>query len=186
MTEAIQYMTLERKAARDIRMKSRRSLLAPGKPPSDDMIFAQLFDQVSAVEGTDWGGNPIPLLNATRNWVLVKDSADVQMPFLCQLDPLPERDTRTGIGRSKRLLRALLDIRMVRQPDQNAYPDNMPFATILNNWKTNLYNLISPSDNSNLGGLVIDCYPIDARFDYGIDSDGVAVVQVVVEILTGG
>lgn len=161
-------------------------------PPTDDAIFQALFDQVKVVAGEDWTGTSIPLKNASRHWLPVKDVDESQMPILQQLDPLPERDIRTGLGRSRRILHAMIDICMQRQ-DQQSYPDTQPFATILNNWKTNLYSLISPADtgmgppNCNLGlSNVIDCYPIDAKFDYGLDSRAVAVVQVIVEIIVGG
>lgn len=180
---------LKRKAALSERLRGGRARLsAPIVPPSDDDVFQALFDQVSSVETTDWNANPILLENATRLWEPIKDTDDSAMPLLSQLDPLQERDVRTGVGRSRRLLHALLDIRMQRQPDQMSYPANQPFNTLLNNWKTSLYNLISPTDNPFLGlpGFVTDCYPTDAKFDYGLDSKGIAVVQIIVEIVIGG
>lgn len=165
-----------------------------------EQIFQQLFAVAQTVAGADWAGNPIPLAYASRNWQKVADSADVEMPCLYQLDPMIERDTRTGLGRSRRVLHAQLDIRFQRQ-QSDQYQDAVdtvankgPFATLMNNWIHNLYSLFSPADGgpqrlatpANPQGLVADCYPISCRPDHGNDSSRVAVVYTVIEIILGG
>jgi hypothetical protein len=165
-----------------------------------EQIFSQLFTVAKTVQGTDFAGNAIPLQFASRNWVKVAETADGVMPALYQLDPMPEFDTRTGLGRSRRKLHAQIDIRFQRQqPDQ--YPDVLnvannagPFSILVNNWIDNLYALFSPNDGGNAVlstptnpvGLVSDCYPISCKVDPGNDSSRVAVIYVIMELITGG
>jgi hypothetical protein len=156
-----------------------------------EQIFAALFAVVSTAAGKDWSGTSIPLQTSTRNWSKVGDTADGIMPALYQLDPREERDVRTGLGRSRRMLHAQIDIRIQRQqPDQ--YSDSQPFSTLINNWVDNFYALFSPQDpgfgggSQNLGGLVADCYPISLKVDYGNDASRIAVMYFIIEIITGG
>jgi hypothetical protein len=175
-----------------------------------ESIFKALFAMVSTVAGTDWAGASIPLQYFSRNWAKVGETADGTMPALYQWDPRQEQDVRTGLGRSRRKLHALVDIRIQRnQPDQ--YPDTVqvingvtvgPFSTILNNWADNLYSMFSPADGGPQTltalqngtvftgalpyGAIADCYPTDIRVDRGDDASRVAVIQAVIEIITGG
>jgi hypothetical protein len=150
-----------------------------------EQIFQALFNIAKTLQGADWSGSPIALQSSSRNWVKTGETADGSMPALYQLDPREESDVRTGLGRSRRILHAQLDIRIQReQPDQ--YSDAQPFSTILNNWVDNLYLLFSPSDNATLGGLVADCYPKSNRIDYGTDASRVAIIYTIMEIVTGG
>lgn len=149
-----------------------------------EQIFAAHFALAKTVQGTDWSGTPIPLQYASRNWMPVAQDTDAIYPALYQLDPRPERDIRTGLGRSRRLLRVQLDIRIQRGPQQT-YSDTQPFATLLNNWLDNLYRIFSPSDATTLGGLVADVYPVATYPDYGVGQQ-VAVLYVVNEIMFGG
>lgn len=159
--------------------------MTPLPLPLAERVFAALFNVVKTVQGVDWSGNVMPLQFSSRDWVKVGETPDGVMPALYQLDPLFEKDIRTGRGRSRRVLHALVDIRLERQqPDE--MPANQPFATIFNTWQQNFYNLLSPSDNPTLGGLVEDCYPIDWKYDYGLDTSRVAVIQAIIELITGG
>lgn len=165
---------------------------------------------VSTVQGADWTNTPIPLAYFSRNWAKVGETADGNMPALFQWDPRMEQDARTGLGRSRRKLHALVDIRIQRnQSDQ--YPDTIqvingitvgPFSTLLNNWADNLYSLFSPADGQPQTltslqngvpfagalpyGAISDCYPTDIRVDRGDDASRVAVIQALIEIVTGG
>jgi hypothetical protein len=174
-----------------------------------EQIFVALFGLVQTVQGADWAGNPIPLQYFSRNWAKVGGTAEGTMPALYQWDPRQEQDVRTGLGRSRRKLHALVDIRIqVQQADQ--YPDVVttsptpsgPLSTILNNWADNLYNMFSPSDGGPQQlqwlpngtvypgalpyGAIADCYPTEMRVDRGGDASRVAVIQAMIEIITGG
>lgn len=165
-----------------------------------EQIFQALFTLVSTVQGTDWAGNAIPLQYFTRNWAKVADTSDGNMPALYQLDPRDERDVRTGLGRSRRLLHAQVEIRIQRQ-QADSYQDTVdtvnnkgPFSTIVNGWVDNLYTLFSPADYgpqilqsaANPTGLVTDCYPVLTKVDYGNDASRVAIIYAVIEIVKGG
>ncbi len=170
-----------------------------------ETIFEQLFALVQTVQGLDWAGNAVPLQYFSRNWVKPSETPDGSMPALYQLDPMAESDVRTGLGRSRRKLHALVDIRIQRQqPDQ--YPDTIstntttppgnsgPFSVILNNWADNLYALFSPRDGGPQilasaaypTGVVSDCYPTRTAIDYGTDASRVAIVYAQIELITGG
>lgn len=177
-----------------------------------EQIFAALFGLVKTVQGADWAGNPIPLQYSSRNWIKVGTGPYGLMPALYQWDPRQEQDVRTGLGRSRRKLHALVDIRMQRQqPDQYfdvltpappATPTGGPFSTILNNWADNLYAMFSPYDGGPQQltslpngtvyagalpyGAIADCYPTEMRVDRGDDASHVAVIQAMIEIITGG
>lgn len=186
------------------------------KPQSvTEQIFQALFGLVQTVVGTDWGGNSVALQYFSRNWAPVGETADGTMPALYQWDPRAERDVRTGLGRSRRLLHAQVDIRIqVNQIDQ--YPDNLqvvnsatigPLSTVLNNWVDALYGLFSPADggpqtltslisgapimnngvNVSLSpGVVSDCYPISMDVQRGALNSRVAVIYAMIEIVRGG
>lgn len=159
-----------------------------------EQIFAAHFALVRTLQGTSWDGSAIPLVYSSRNWVKWSQTPEGGMPAHYQLDPREERDVRTGLGRSRRLLHAQTDIRISRLP-QDQYPDVLdipgnkgPFSTLVNNWVDNLYNLFSPADygSQTLNGLVADCYPVTMRVDAGDDASRVAVIYCVTEIVTGG
>lgn len=170
-----------------------------------ETIFEQLFSLVQTVQGLDWAGNVQSLVYSSRNWVKPSETPVGAMPALYQLDPMAENDVRTGLGRTRRKLHALVDIRIQRQqPDQ--YPDVIstgattppgnsgPFSVILNNWADNLYSLFSPADGgpqilANAAyptGVVSDCYPTRTAIDYGTDASRVAVIYAQIELITGG
>lgn len=152
---------------------------------SDETIFAALFALAKQAQGTDWNGAPLALQYSTRNWVPVQSMGNPALPALYQLDPLPEQQVRTGSGRSRRIMHALVDIRLSRQPQQT-YDDTKVFSTIINNWKQSLAELISPSDYPTLGGLVVDVWVPRWNFDYGIGDRNLAVIEAMVELVTGG
>ena len=171
--------------------------------PTTEQIFSTLFALAQTLKGTDFAGNPIPLQYSSRNWVKVSETPDGIMPSLYQLDPMPERDARTGLGRSRRILHAQLDIRIQRQqPDQ--YPDALdvpnnrgPFSILLNNWVNNLYSLFSPADGGPQKHSAVvpgqpeerqvsDCYPVSCRVDFGTDSSRVAIIYTIIELVLGG
>lgn len=159
-----------------------------------EQIFAALFALAQTTTGTDWSGAPIAIQYSSRNWLKVADVVEGTMPALYQLDPMPEHDVRTGLGRSRRVLHAQVDIRIQRQ-QSDQYPDVVdkinnkgPFSTLLNNWINNFYALFSPADGGaqTLSGLVIDCYPIKCSADWGNDQSRIAVLYFVMEIIQGG
>jgi hypothetical protein len=164
-----------------------------------EQIFSQLFAIAQTVKGTDWAGDSIPLQYWSRNWVSAAETPDGTMPALYQLDPMPERDIRIELGLSRRVLHAQIDIRMQRQ-QSGEYPDVIdtvsntgPFSTILNAWIDNLYALFSSVDGGNPtlvtpsfpNGVVIDCYPISCKVDFGNDSSRVAIIYTIFELIAG-
>lgn len=151
-----------------------------------DQIFQALFNAVKGISIVDWDGNAVALNYATRNWTKEAETADSVYPALFQMDPLRERITRTGRGRSRVLKHASVEVRFQRGP-QEMYPENKPFGTMLNNWRDAIYQAISPSDFPNLGlpQTVSDVYPIEVNYDYGLDTGRIAIVESVIEIVVG-
>lgn len=175
-----------------------------------EQIFLALFSLAQTLVGRDWAGNPIPLQYSSRNIVPLSETPAGLTAALYQWDPRPERDVRTGLGRSRRMLHAQIDVRIQRNQTNN-YPDTVqtvsgnvigPFSTLLNNWTDNLYNLFSPADGNpqtltaqqNGGtlanalpyGAITDCYPVEMKVDRGDGPGRVAVIYSLIEIITGG
>jgi len=167
--------------------------------PNAESIFQALFTLLAGsptdtppfskgVAGTDWSGNPIPLTYATRNWQPPANAVQGQMPGLYQLDPFkPERDVRTGRGRRRRTLRALIDLYFNLNTGTS---DAQPWNTIFNNWQQALYNRMSPLDDPGftigLPTTVEDFGPIMFDYFYGLRNGTVGLVQCIVEIEVGG